>query len=117
MLAALLALAAPLPADAQTEGPGTMHAALSAGPLPPMAAPMPRADERLRPAFAPALDAPTLPGRTAMASGRARSWAMVGVGIGMILAGAKLEETPAEPLGALIRYTGYAVIVFTPFGG
>jgi hypothetical protein len=77
----------------------------------------PRADARLRPVFAPAQDAPTLPKQTAVASGSAGGWAMVGLGIGMILAGAKLEETPAEPLGALIRYTGYAVIVFAPFGG
>jgi hypothetical protein len=76
-----------------------------------------RADARLHPVFAPAPDAPTLPKQTAVASGSVGGWAMVGLGIGMILAGAKLEETPAEPLGALIRYTGYAVIVFAPFGG
>jgi hypothetical protein len=33
----------------------------------------------------------------------------------MIFAGAAIEDTPVEPLGALVRYTGYAVIAFAPF--
>ena len=42
---------------------------------------------------------------------------MAGVGVGMIVAGAAIEDTPAEPVGALVRYTGYAVVVFAPFSG
>jgi hypothetical protein len=42
---------------------------------------------------------------------------MVAAGVGMILGGLELEKTSAEPLGALIRYTGYAAIVLAPLGG
>jgi hypothetical protein len=69
------------------------------------AAPLPRA-----PAFTPQRADPLL-------SRRATAWLMAGVGVGMIVAGAAIEDTPAEPVGALIRYTGYAVIVFAPFSG
>jgi hypothetical protein len=48
-------------------------------------------------------------------SSRFVPWGMAALGIGMIFAGAAIEDTPAEPLGALVRYTGYAVIVFAPF--
>lgn len=48
---------------------------------------------------------------------RSTPWLMAGLGIGMIFAGAAIEDTPVEPVGALIRYTGYAFIVFAPFSG
>ncbi|WP_420130433.1 hypothetical protein [Longimicrobium sp.] len=66
-----------------------------------------------------ALQAPGLPGgrRAAAASGAGGWLTLVAVGAGLIYGGSKLEDGPAEPLGALIRYTGYAVIAFAPFGG
>jgi hypothetical protein len=65
------------------------------------------------------LRAPALAPRRAdpVLSRRATAWLMAGVGVGMILAGAAIEDTPAEPLGALIRYTGYALVVFAPISG
>jgi hypothetical protein len=79
----------------------------------PVAAAYRPADARLS---APALPATPLP-RASAAAGRARTWGMVALGVGMIFAGLELEKTQAEPLGALVRYTGYAVVVFTPFSG
>lgn len=61
------------------------------------------------------LATPRLP-RASSAGSRAQSWGMVALGVGMIFAGLELEETPVEPVGSLIRYTGYAVIAFAPFG-
>ncbi|HEY0015955.1 MAG TPA: hypothetical protein VGC13_06535 [Longimicrobium sp.] len=76
------------------------------------------ADARLRAPAARAFDAPRLPrARRAAISSRAGAWLMAAAGVGMIIGGAKLEDGPAEPLGALIRYTGYATIVFAPLGG
>jgi hypothetical protein len=59
--------------------------------------------------------APRLP-RASAAGSRAQSWGMAALGVGMIFAGLELEDTPVEPLGSLVRYTGYAMIVFAPFG-
>jgi hypothetical protein len=55
-------------------------------------------------------------GRSAI-SGRGAAWLMVAAGVGMIIAGAAIEDTPAEPVGTLIRYTGYAAIAFAPLSG
>jgi hypothetical protein len=46
----------------------------------------------------------------------AQRWLAAAAGVGLIFAGLEIEKTPAEPLGALMRYTGYAVLVFIPFG-
>jgi hypothetical protein len=63
-------------------------------------------------------DAPGLPrARRSAIGGRAGAWLMAAAGVGMIFAGAAIEDTPAEPLGALVRYTGYATIVFAPLSG
>jgi hypothetical protein len=56
-------------------------------------------------------------GRRRALSNRASAWLMAAAGVGMIVAGAAIEDTPAEPVGALIRYTGYATIVFAPLSG
>lgn len=56
-------------------------------------------------------------GRRSAMSSRASAWLMAAAGVGMIVAGAAIEDTPAEPVGALIRYTGYAAIVFAPLSG
>jgi hypothetical protein len=65
-----------------------------------------------------AFGAAELPGgRRSAISGRASAWLMVAAGVGMIFAGAAIEDTPAEPVGALIRYTGYAAIAFAPLSG
>lgn len=55
--------------------------------------------------------------RSGAISGRASAWLMVAAGVGLIVAGDAIEDTPAEPVGALIRYTGYAVVVFAPLSG
>ncbi len=75
--------------------------------------------DRLDAHAGPSLRAPAFAPRRAdpLLSRRATAWLMAGVGVGMIVAGAAIEDTPAEPVGALIRYTGYAVIVFAPFSG
>jgi hypothetical protein len=67
---------------------------------------------------APAARALAVPGVPRLAdpmSSRFVPWGMAALGIGMIFAGAAIEDTPVEPLGALVRYTGYAVIAFAPF--
>ena len=106
--------AAPAPANGERVA---AHAAARPAAAPGRAAlglaPVARArtgtDARLRTAGVPALRADP------MLSSRATPWVMAALGVGMILAGAAIEDTPAEPVGALVRYTGYAVIVFAPF--
>jgi hypothetical protein len=54
--------------------------------------------------------------RMRAASGSGGAWALALLGVGLIVGGLEIEDTAAEPLGALIRYTGYAMIAFAPFG-
>jgi hypothetical protein len=54
--------------------------------------------------------------RMRAASGSGGWWMLVLLGAGMIWGGSEIEDTAVEPLGSLIRYTGYAVIAFAPFG-
>jgi hypothetical protein len=98
---------------------GADRVASSDREMAPVPASFARMDSRLAaPAARSLAAAPGLPRqRDVLISNRARAWLMVGLGIGMIAGGAAIEDTPAEPLGALVRYTGYAVIVFAPFGG
>jgi hypothetical protein len=104
--------AAPTPADGARVAARAIDRAASTGwtalAFAPVALARTGADARLRTAGIPALRADPM-------SSRATPWAMAALGIGMIFAGAAIEDTPAEPLGALVRYTGYAVIVFAPF--
>lgn len=104
-----------LPAPAGTErvssAPPRAAPALGASRLPASLAPTAL---RSTNAFGP----PGLPrGRRGAISNRAAAWLMAAAGVGMIVAGAAIEDTPAEPLGALIRYTGYAAIAFAPLSG
>lgn len=54
--------------------------------------------------------------RRSALSPRAQAWGMAALGVGMIVGGYHLEKTSLEPLGALIRYTGYAAVVLAPIG-
>jgi hypothetical protein len=64
-----------------------------------------------------ALGAPGLSrARRGAIGGRADAWLMAAAGVG-IVAGDAIEDTPAEPVGALIRYTGYPAIIFAPLSG
>lgn len=117
--------AAPAPADG-AERVAARAAERSAGATPlarrtaagySLASPY-RADARLGMDAARPLRVPGAPRRAdPILSSRATAWLMAGVGVGMIFAGRAIEDTPAEPLGALVRYTGYAVVVFAPLSG
>jgi hypothetical protein len=106
--------AAPAPADGERVAARALHRPAAAPGrtalgLAPVALARSAGDARLRTPGIPALRADP------MLSSRAVPWVMAALGVGMIFAGAAIEDTPAEPLGALVRYTGYAVIVFAPF--
>jgi|GEM_PF-2440036 len=104
------ALPAPPPAERLASAAPRAVPAPGYAPLPSsLAATVPRSM---------AFRAAELPGaRRGAISNRASAWLMAAAGVGMIFAGAAIEDTPAEPVGALIRYTGYATIVFAPLSG
>ncbi|HEX5870297.1 MAG TPA: hypothetical protein VFY65_07780 [Longimicrobium sp.] len=105
------ALPAPASPERVASAPPRAAPALGVSPLPSSLAPLTMRSTN-------AFGAPGLPrGRSGAMGGRARAWLMVAAGVGMIFAGAAIEDTPAEPVGALIRYTGYAAIVFAPLSG
>ncbi|HEX6039075.1 hypothetical protein [Longimicrobium sp.] len=106
------------PAEHASAAPRTSALSAPRFAAPNASASLAAADGRLVPGsalpFAPAV--PTRRRMPAVSGGGSGAWVLVALGAGLIFGGRALEKTSAEPLGALIRYTGYAAIAFAPIG-